>query len=590
MLDTIKRGPDGALRLYFESTPGFPALQLAQAKLGAANLEPAPLASLGLDLPGADAVAACVQNSAAGRQAVPALRFRPPKLPPGGYQIAGLPYRGGRLLAVVGGDLFGMLAGLADLLLHSELTARALLYRGGPKTEKPAFPLRYYWTWDHSTNWVLDDPGNQMSGAANRYLKRPETFLEDYRRLVDHCLEMRFNGIVIWGFLRAAHGGEAYAYEVARYAAERGVAILPGLGTTGYGGVYYEGRHPCNLETFLARHPRLGNRNKDGRISRREISPYHPETQDWIRRSVEWLYRSFPIGGANLENSDYMVDYSAAGKRGRARIRSGEADHFKDQFFAYRTALAAADRLAPSGWNTYATYSGFGRGRDVTNAGVDMGVAPYFARRLPPSAIAQWTLSGMLSGAIPLRDWLRSPRPAAAYRNPKWPRGLRPPTPRSVGFIHQASQWSNLRRTDLAVSVFAEACLRGHGAGLEGIAVHGEVTSRSLAWKLNYLAMRHWTYHPASTLEEFALAELAPRLGGEKEARVFVEFMAGLEEGKLENKLQQKAAEFRRNCYPNNSGRYGGNLPAARMWEELLEWNHFRSSPRSVAHGATHLA
>ena len=39
-----------------------------------------------------------------------------------------------------------------------------------------------------------------------------------------------------------------------------------------------------------------------------------------------------------------------------------------------------------------------------------------------------------------------------------------------------------------------------------------------MTWMLNYLSMRHWTYHPQSTLAEFAQAELAPRLGGQTEA------------------------------------------------------------------------
>ena len=50
---------------------------------------------------------------------------------------------------------------------------------------KPALPNSYFWTWDHSTNWVLDDPGLVTFGCYNRYTKRPETFVEDYRRLTD---------------------------------------------------------------------------------------------------------------------------------------------------------------------------------------------------------------------------------------------------------------------------------------------------------------------------------------------------------------------------------------------------------------------
>ena len=590
MVERIRCGRDGRVRFFSESTEGFPALDLARRKIGAERLLAAPAEMLVTDRAGDAAVVAFVHGSSTGRMVMKALDVRCPKLPCSAYHVE-VVNRPRRVLVVAGGDLFGMLAGLADAFLHGEMTRGALLYRGGVKTERPAFPLRYYWTWDHSTNWVLDDPGNQFTGAANRYLKRPETFLEDYRRLVDHCLEMRFNGIVIWGFLRAAHGGEAYAYEVAKYAADRGVAIMPGLGTTGYGGVYYEGRHPCNLETYLAENPQRGNMGPDGLLSRREISPYHPQNQAWIERCVEWLYRSFPIGGANLENMDLLVDSSPAGRRGRAKIKSGEADHFKDQFFAYKQALDVAHAIKPEAWNTYATYTGFGRGEQVTNGGADMGREPYYAKRMPPSAIAQWTLSGMVSATpIPLREWMDHPRPPRAYKNPHWPKGLRPPTPRSAGFVHQGSACACPgRRTDVALSTFAETCLRSHEAGLEGVCVHGEVTSRSHAWRLNYLAMRHWTYHPESTLEEFAVAELAPQLGGEKEARAFVEMMCRIEEDDIGAELEKEARKIATPHRPGNDTEKG-SLVAWQMWEALREWNCLKDNNKSIAHGNTHLA
>ena len=72
---------------------------------------------------------------------------------------------------------------------------------------QPALPSSYFWTWDHSTNWVLDDPGLVTFGCHNKYLKRAETFIEDYRRLSDLAAGLGVNGIVIWGFLRDSHGG-----------------------------------------------------------------------------------------------------------------------------------------------------------------------------------------------------------------------------------------------------------------------------------------------------------------------------------------------------------------------------------------------
>lgn len=592
MSDLIRRGADNKLRVISESTAGFPAGDVARKKLGADAVREAPAEAFGQADLTDDAV---VVFRAGGPLAVRLSRLlgcrAPRALLAGGYHLEVVRHQGARFLIVIGGDLFGMLAGLADALINGELTRAGFVYRGGHRTEIPAFPLRYYWTTDHSTNWVLDDPGLSYAGCNNQYLKRPETFIEDYRQLIDHCIDMRFNGVIVWCFLRDAHGGVAAAYEVARYAAERGVALLPGVGTTGYGGVYYEGDHPFNIETYLRQHPKLGNQGTDGKRSGGEMSPYYRENQEYIAAGVEWLFRTFPIGGCNMENMDLMVDHSPTGKRARARLKTGERDHFKDQYFAYKTALEVADRLSPDGWHCYATYTGFHSGSSAPG-GYDLGgVVPYFATRMPKSALAQWTISGMLSQEIiPLRQWRESPRPAAAYRNPHWPQGVRPPTTRSAAFMHQASQWfSPTRRTDVAISSMAEGCLRSHEAGFEGISVHGEVSARHPAWRLNYLAMRHWTYHPESTLEEFAQAELAPRVGGAEAARTFIDVLIALEEGKTGLELEKKILAGAGACTGNpHRGHPRVRLSDTNnynLWIALKEWNCVRDAPRSYKYG-----
>ena len=110
-----------------------------------------------------DCVIACRVASAAGKAVLRLLGRQRLNLPANAYRIETISTGGGKVLLVLGGDLFGLLAGLSDALTWSELSRSGLVYRGGDKTEKPAFPLRYYWTWDHSTNWVLDDPGNQVT-------------------------------------------------------------------------------------------------------------------------------------------------------------------------------------------------------------------------------------------------------------------------------------------------------------------------------------------------------------------------------------------------------------------------------------------
>ncbi len=582
MAELIKCQRDGRILVAVESTPGFPAAALARRKLGATAVQVVPAELLEQYTGEGDLVIAVRRGSHVAQTVVKLLDRKLPALPPSGYHIETVDYSRGTALLVLGGDLFGMLAGLSDALLWSSLTSRGLSCRGGTKTEKPAFGIRYYWTWDHSTNWVLDDPGNQVSGCQNLYLKQPETFLADYRALIDHCVDMRFNGLVVWGFLRDSHGGEDYAWEIARYAADRGVRLLPGVGVTGQGGVYYQGDHPCNLETYLRRNPERGNTDADGRMSRKELSPHFAQNRKWISSSLEWLYRNFPVGGANLENNDFMIDHSPLGKRRRRKIKSDEPDQFKEQYAAYVTALETALELDPDGWHTYATYCGFGAGEEISVAGPNVGKTPYFAANLPAGSIAQWTLTGMLTGSPPaLRDWLETGTPRKLYRNRNWPKKLQPPTERSVGYIHQGSQWhESLRRTSLCLKPFAEAAVRAHETGLEGISIHGEVSARTLPWKLNYLTMRHWCYHPNSTLEEFARAELEPRLGGRQEALDFVEALCLLDEGNADDAVACCRDHFMAS-YPKKYP-VAGDLPISRLWEGLLELCYQTSTPGGI--------
>ena len=67
----------------------------------------------------------------------------------------------------------------------------------------------------------------------------------------------RIGGVTIYGFLRDNHGGVEAAQELCRYATERGVRILPGVGINAYGGIYWEGDHKYNLTTWLRQHPEL---------------------------------------------------------------------------------------------------------------------------------------------------------------------------------------------------------------------------------------------------------------------------------------------------------------------------------------------
>ena len=70
--------------------------------------------------------------------------------------------------------------------------------------------------------------------------------------------------MILWGFLRDTHGGVEASKELCRYASRRGVRILPGVGTSGYAGYYYEGKNEFNADTWLARHPELRAVERNG--------------------------------------------------------------------------------------------------------------------------------------------------------------------------------------------------------------------------------------------------------------------------------------------------------------------------------------
>lgn len=450
---------------------------------------------------------------------------------------------------------------------------------------KPALPNSYFWTWDHSANWVLDDPGLQNSGCYNKYFKQPETFVEDYRRLTDTAAGLGIKGLVIWGFLRDSHGGADYAKRVAEYAASRNVAILPGVGTTWYGGVYYEGDHPYSLRTFLKKYPEARMLDKDGAptVFNGEYGAClaHPAFQGWLKESLEWLYKEFPIGGVNLENGDMLVDHHPLVKSLREKWPADDPEPFFHQGMSYKQALdVLADRL-PGTLASYATYTGFNYG-DTLAQNASMGrTPPAMLDVLPHQAVAQWTLTGMLlKDALPLTAYLDDGAPRAAFENPNWPADLRPPSRRSVGFVHQGSQWSGVGRYACAVSPIKEACLRAYRSGLEGVSIHGEVTSRYIPAALNYLAFSHFTHWPEDTLREFGRKTLSQVLGSEEDGEAFAVVLSHWDAGTLTDDLKKLARPTRHGFVGALCGSECDNADDLQRYN-FWSWLHGRAVDRA---------
>jgi hypothetical protein len=431
----------------------------------------------------------------------------------------------------------------------------------------------YLWTWDHSTNWCLDDPGVVNFGCDNRYLKRPETFVEDYRRVVDFAAGLGIGGIVAWGFLRDSHGGIDAGKRVADYAASRGVALMPGIGTTHYGGVYYEGDHPYCIDSFLRDNPEARMIGEDGQPLPASTCPSHPAFGEWLAEGIRWLFDEFAIGGANLENGDFMVCHCQRCNAHRDSWPADEPEFYRLQAMSYVRAVECIEDRLDDHVVSWATYTGFVPGGDRGPGAHMLCDRPLLVDRANPRSFGQWTLTQMVrhpspshpdQAPLPLTAYLDDGAPRSALDLPQWPSDLKPPTARSVGYLHQGSQWhSHIGRYDLAVSSIKEACLRAYRAGMQGAGIHGEMSPLHVPCALNYLALSHFVHWPEDSLRGFGRRTLGEVFGSEEQGEAFAEHMAHWDAGKLSD-ARKNDIERRRETLRLKVA--GGSMEALEGW------------------------
>lgn len=436
--------------------------------------------------------------------------------------------------------------------------------------DNPALPYRILWTWDFKMIWARGVRGEQHHGASNPYMKRRDDFLNDYRRAADFMGEHKLNGLIVWGLLRDQHGGVSAAKQVVDYAAGRGVRVLPGIGTSHYGGFYYEGRHRFNVDTWLEQsRPELRYLDAKSNRLKNTICPSQPENQEWLREGTRWLFQKFPeLGGLNLENGDFMACRCGDCRRNRQKPEN-DPNYYYDMMATQLPIIEEARKAKPDAWMTYATYTGFHPNGLWANTDRSLvrSTAPRFVARYPESAICQWTFTGMVA------EWGR--RPEAEVRA-KWPRGLRSPIKHAIGLLHQGSSdvgselwWTRSARDNNTGERFVEiseliryTCQRCAEEGLEGVEITGEVGDGSPANELNYLALEEFSWHPHRPMREFVRSRLANLYGGPEEAERYVSLVR-TSEPSVAGLLKQTglACEISRNRQFNARQR--------RRWENL---------------------
>jgi hypothetical protein len=438
----------------------------------------------------------------------------------------------------------------------------------GSIAASPALAHRTLWTWDHSTNWELGQIGHQETGVFNPYGKPPEGFLADYRRLVDFASEQRIAAVVVYGFLRDAHGGVEAARELCRYANERGVRIMPGIAIGAYGGVYWEGAHRYNLATWLRENPQFATdferdigfqiADLDFPLSfprsdyTRAACPSRPETMEWMTEAVAWLAETFEIGGINIESGDYGVCGCE-----RCVARRGERDD-------------PARRGAGESWSHADMADNFPALAEAANG-----------RRDDLWLLSELQWDNMLDDSAHAAQ--RRPRPAGAiYQhtlNRSYWRRLRErltaddvaalPTQPNVLRCQFGCQWNGDRRTEryaFNAPDFAELAQFAHATGMRGLTIWGEVSPFHVTAELGYRAFARFSYDGTMTWERFMAEEAAPLLGGRAAADGFVAIARELDGAPVLD--PERLARLRAEADDAARG-LDGDPGAARRWRWL---------------------
>jgi hypothetical protein len=340
------------------------------------------------------------------------------------------------------------------------------------------------WCWDSRMTWD-DEPDKtvtRMAAAEQHfpYPKRAESFQVGFRRLVDYCAAKGIWGVIIWGFLRESHGGVKAAVDLCNYAADRGVAILPGVGLCSYGGYYYEGDHPYNLGTYLQKNPdRASSAREEGsdRTVTPVLDPSLDANQQWWRDGTEWMLETFAIGGIDFEMGDFIVNPSESAVAARDALGFEGDDNIKDVLVATRDVLRHGLTLRPDGVFINSTYRGYHQIAGFP----DM---PY-VDAAPPQTVWQYTLRHMVS-------------------RPGFPgEFIGTPSHRRYGYLHWFNSSTNSADHDY-VDEIARVFPGLRKLDFEFAGTYGEISAiDNPVADANYRAQVAWAGNPGLSIDEF---------------------------------------------------------------------------------------
>ncbi|MFC1712488.1 hypothetical protein ACFL6S_02400 [Candidatus Poribacteria bacterium] len=369
------------------------------------------------------------------------------------------------------------------------------------------FDYRTFYTWDHSTNWDLTQPGIRVGGCHELYEKPPQAFMEDYTRLIDYMCQLGLNHVIIWGALRDTHGGAKTLRKLVKYGMTNGVRVAPGVGVNCYGGVYYEGDHEYSLVSLLQKHPELAAVDENGKPMlgdqnpRRSIAcPRNKKVIDWTLRSIRWLMEDVGPSAIHFETGDYGVCHCKICKSTGAR---GKRVSNEDMAEILPPIVAEVRSLETDCWLSYNHYTGYTREM--------MNNPPAFARQIPGDVICKWGVSWMLAPEL-----TRSPDQGWGATERMSPE-VRPPTAVNMAHLHFGTGWWNCSpRGTLEIARFFRSFPLVSKVGFQGICTHGEESSLNPPAELNYHIYAALAENPTASPEDIAKRSVSGLYGDEE--------------------------------------------------------------------------
>ncbi len=398
----------------------------------------------------------------------------------------------------------------------------------GEKQDASAPPVqaRMFWTWDHSTEWALNRPGAQTMGAANPYHRNTEAFVEDYTKLLQWCRRHHVDAVVIWGLLRDVHGGTDSVKRLGAVAAKSNVRILCGVGLAAYGGVYYEGPSPYSMARHLEKYPDLYATNEKGEKMRwnYHACPSRPEIHEHIAESLQWLFKTLPVGGVQMETGDTGVCQCAKCKERRRYPVAGSS--WEDMALMYPIAAEAIRSVSPDAMIVCETYThpqphlnpklqgAFGEGKPPW--------ADECIDRFPKNVFVQWVCDQFVPPQVKKSGlkWTEAGKVSSQQR-------------RHVMRAHFGTYWAG-RRGELAIDWISEMVQKSIASGFDAISLFGEVSPVNSGSELNYLALENLgsAANPKADLSVFVDKVAAPLLGGPAQARKYLKYARLLDDDK----------------------------------------------------------